>query len=101
MPAVLALLSSMIPRVEPGLGPLPHLQIQNLRFQNRHRAGPAGRGLLDLHRKARDHEAGSGELLEVRELLHMAVTDLAAGFVALPDQAGVAGFLETLRREAE
>src|SRR4029077_5034128 len=37
----------------------------------------------------------------VRELLHVAIADFAPGLVAFPDQAGVAGLLEALCREAE
>src|SRR5258706_6962879 len=56
-------------------------------------AGPAGRSAADLDREAADREAVARQRLEVVQLLEVAVADLAAGLVAFPDQAGVAGFL--------
>src|SRR5437762_1830332 len=70
-------------------------------LDNRHRARPSRRRLLDLHWKARDLEAVIGQGVEVGELLHVAIADLAPRLVALPDDAGVAGFLVALSRIAE
>src|ERR1700720_281896 len=62
-------------------------------------AGPAGGSLLDLHRKAAHLEAERRQRLEIGQLFHVAVTNVAAGFVAFPDQARVAGFEEALGGE--
>src|SRR4051794_31450899 len=83
-------------RVKPG-----HDEAPRSTLDDRHRAGPSCGGLLDLHREADDLETGRGQRVEVGELLHVAIADLSASLVPLPDDAGVAGFLEALRREAE
>ena len=54
---------------------------------------------MDLYWEAGHFEAKGWELLEVRELFHVAITDLTPGLVAFPNQAGVAGFGKTLARE--
>src|SRR4030095_7736452 len=53
--------------------------------------GPSRRCALDLHRKARHHESGRRQLLEIMQLLDVAIADMAAGLVAFPDQAGILG----------
>src|SRR2546426_3634612 len=60
-------------------------------IEDRDGARPAGRSGADFHRKAADPEPGRRQLLEIVQLLQMAIADLAAGLVALPDQARVAG----------
>src|SRR5574337_1015017 len=60
-------------------------------LDDRDRPRPARRGALDFHRKTCDHEAGGGQRFEVVKLLDVAVTDVAAGLVALPDNRGVVG----------
>src|SRR5882757_11063431 len=62
-----------------------------LSVKDRHRAGPACRGTLDLHRKTRHHEAGRRQLLEIMQLFDMAIADVAAGLVAFPNHAGIPG----------
>src|SRR5213075_1193200 len=54
-------------------------------------ASPAGRSSVDLHREATDRKTLRRQLVEIVQLLDVAVADLAAGAVALPDQAGVVG----------
>src|SRR3954451_21701720 len=54
----------------------------------RHRPRPPRRGALDLHRKARHHEPGRRQLLQIVQLFDVAIADVAAGLVAFPDQAG-------------
>src|SRR5271166_2432036 len=54
-------------------------------FDNRDGPRPAGRGPLDLHREARNHEARRRQGLEVVKFLDMAVADVASRLVALPD----------------
>src|SRR4029078_6129677 len=56
---------------------------------------------FDLHREARDLEAVVGKGVEVRQLLHVAIADLAPRLVALPDDRGVAGLLVAFRRVAD
>src|SRR3981189_965501 len=58
---------------------------QPLLLEDRHRARPAGGGAADLVREAGDGEAMAGQRLEIVQLLEVAVADVAAGFVALPD----------------
>src|SRR5215212_6073816 len=58
---------------------------------DRHSPRPAGGGPFDLDRKTRNHETGRGQLLALVQLLDVAVTDMASGLVAFPDQAGVFG----------
>src|SRR5690242_12636475 len=55
-------------------------------------AAPAGAGPADLHRQARDVEAvRAGDLVQVRQLLDLAVFTLNAGKVRRPDVPAVAG----------
>ena len=54
--------------------------------EDRHRAGPAGRGAADLVRETRDEEAARRQHFEVVQLLEVAVADVAPGLVAFPDQ---------------
>src|SRR5580698_4833158 len=68
-------------------------------IEQRDAAGPAGRGSLDLHREAADLETERRQLVEIGELLHVAITDLAAGLVSFPDEACVAGFREPFAGE--
>src|SRR6202171_5225295 len=70
-------------------------------IHHRHAARPARRRRFDLDRKAAHLEAEWRQLVEIGELLHVAIADLAAGFVAFPDDAGVAGFEEALVGERE
>src|SRR6478736_8439768 len=63
----------------------------NLSVEDRDRPGPARRGALDLHRKARHHEPGRRQLFEIMQFLDMSIADVAAGLVAFPDQAGISG----------
>src|SRR6185369_15950144 len=55
-----------------------------------HGARPTRRGAADLDREAGDGEAIARQRLEIVQLLEVAIADVAAGFVAFPDQAGVA-----------
>ena len=80
--------ATLDPAVEPRgdreeTGPAPQSRIATARR-------PAGRGGADLHRQAAHREPGRRQHLQVVQLLNVAVADLAAGLVALPDQAGVA-----------
>src|ERR1022692_2408085 len=70
-------------------------------IEERHTACPAGRGRLDLYREAAHLETEWRQLIEVGELLHMAVADVAARFVAFPNETRVAGFGKPLARERE
>src|SRR3954471_198195 len=70
-------------------------------LDDRDRARPSGGRFLDLDRKARDLEAVVGQGVEVRQLFHVAITDLTAGLVTFPDDAGVPGLLVSLRRVVE
>src|SRR6266852_7971716 len=60
-------------------------------IQDRDRAGPAGGAGPYLDRKAAHLEAGRRQAFQIVQLLEMAIADLAAGLVALPDQARIAG----------
>src|SRR5215211_6229117 len=70
-------------------------------FQHGDAARPAGRGGRDLDREAAHLEAEGGKPVEVGELLHMAIADLTARLMALPDDAGIAGLGEALAGERE
>src|SRR6202162_1528674 len=59
-------------------------------FENGDRAGPAGRSGPHLDRKTAHPEAGRRQAFQIVQLLEMAIADLAAGLVTLPDQARVA-----------
>src|SRR5262249_36269709 len=56
-------------------------------------AGPARRGAMYLDREADHLEAVGREHFEIVQLLEMRMADLAAGAMAFPDQADVAGLL--------
>src|SRR5262249_31083478 len=56
------------------------------------RAGPAGRTALHLVGKTGNDETAVWKLFQIAQLLHMAIRNLAAGFVAFPDDRRVAGF---------
>src|SRR5665213_1721123 len=58
-------------------------------IEYRHGSRPAGGAAAYFHWKAADREAGWRQRLEVVQFLDMAVTDLAPGAVAFPDQLGV------------
>src|SRR3982074_997626 len=60
-------------------------------LDHRDGAGPAGGTAGHLDRKAAHHETLRRQRFEIVQLLDMAIADLAAGLVALPDQAGVVG----------
>src|ERR1017187_6336667 len=70
-------------------------------IEERHTACPAGRGRLDLYREAAHLETEWRQLIEVGELLHMTEADVAARFVAFPNETRVAGFGKPLARERE
>src|SRR5688572_3276956 len=80
--------------------PCGNLWLSSVR-QNRDRARPAGGSAMHLDRKADDLEAVGRQLLQIVELLEVRIADLAAGAMAFPDQAGVAGFLHALLRVRE
>src|SRR5438552_3365550 len=46
---------------------------------------------MDLHRETTDRETLRRQLVQIVQLFDVAIADLAAGPVALPDQAGVVG----------
>src|SRR5882757_1043020 len=54
----------------------------HLSVDNGDRPGPARRGALDLHRKARHGETGRGQLLEIVQLFDVAIADMAARLLA-------------------
>src|SRR5690606_17846271 len=58
-------------------------------LDDRHGACPAGRCRFDFHRKARNGKSEGRKLLEIMQLLHVRVADLAAGFVPFPEQTPV------------
>src|SRR4051794_29209247 len=87
----------MDPGLPASLGP----GMTRLLLDNRYCARPAGGSLFDLHRKARDLEAVIRQCIEVGELLHVAIADLASRLVAFPDDTGVAGLLVALCGVAE
>src|SRR5262249_14068199 len=62
-------------------------------------AGPAGGRLLDLHRKAAHLESKGRQRFEIGQLLHVTVTNVAAGLVAFPNQARIAGLEKALGGE--
>src|SRR5262249_24566656 len=65
---------------------------ENDSIKQRHGAGPAGRAAFHFVREAGDDEAVIGKLFQIAQFLHMAIGDLAAGFVAFPDDRRVMGF---------
>src|SRR6202142_4524445 len=69
------------------------------RDEKRDAPRPARRSGMNLDREAGHLEAKGRELFEVRELFHVAVTDLAPGLVTFPNEARVAGLSKTLARE--
>src|SRR5208282_4115052 len=69
--------------------------------EQRHAAGPARRGGFDLDREAAHLETEWRQLVEIGELLHVAIADLAPRLVAFPNEAGVAGLGKPLARERE
>src|SRR6267143_372267 len=68
-----------------------------LAIENGDRPGPASRGALDLDRKAGHRETRWRQELQIVQLFDVAVADVAAGLVALPNQTGVFGFVVFLR----
>src|SRR5262249_7870263 len=50
-----------------------------------HGPRPAARTAFHLVRETSDHETMGGKLFEIAQLLHMAIRNLTAGFVAFPD----------------
>ena len=73
----------------------------NLVVEQSHAASPAGGGRLDLYWEAANLEAEGWQRLEIGQLLHVAIADLAARFVTFPDDAGIAGLEKTLVRKRE
>src|SRR5215471_20030247 len=69
--------------------------------EQRDRAGPAGRSALDLVREARDREPVGRQLLEIAQLLHVAVRDLPPSLVPFPDDRGIARLEPALARVHE
>jgi hypothetical protein len=70
-------------------------------IEQRHGARPAaGRG-FDLGREASDNEAIGRQLIEVAQLLHVAIGNLPAGFVAFPDDRGIVRRFPALARVHE
>src|SRR6185312_12606037 len=62
-----------------------------LPVENRDRPRPAGGGALDLYWKARHHKTGRRQLLQIVQLLNVAIADVTPGLVAFPDQARIPG----------
>src|SRR5262245_34289900 len=60
-------------------------------IDDRHGARPASGTSAHFDRKAAHHETIGRQRFEVVELLDMAISDLAAGAMALPDQARITG----------
>src|SRR5437879_10246302 len=67
------------------------------RVEDSHRTGPAGGRAFDLDRETGDGETGRRQLLEVMQLLDVAIADVASGLVTFPDQTGVPGLGVFLR----
>ena len=65
---------------------------ENGSIKQRHGAGPAGRAAFHFVRQARNDEAVVGKPFQIAQLLHMAIGNLAAGFVAFPDDRWVMRF---------
>src|SRR6516164_4147496 len=65
---------------------------ENGSIKQRHGAGPAGRAAFHFVREARDDEAVVWKPFQIAQLLHMAIGNLAAGFVAFPDDRWVMRF---------
>src|SRR6516225_8476746 len=65
---------------------------ENGSIKQRNGAGPAGRAAFHFVREARDDEAVVGKPFQIAQLLHMATGNLAAGFVAFPDDRWVMRF---------
>src|SRR5262249_27090911 len=63
-------------------------------IENGDRTGPACRPGPHLDRKAAHLEALGRQLFEIVQFLEMAIADLAAGLVAFPDKARIAGLGE-------
>src|SRR6187455_247769 len=61
-------------------------------IENGDGAGPPGRGGMDLHGKATDRKSLVRKLVEIVQLLDMAIADLAAGAVALPNDFRIVSF---------
>src|SRR5215471_8918984 len=64
---------------------------ENDSIKQRHGAGPAGRAAFHFVREAGDDKAVIGTLFQIAQFLHMAIGNLAAGFVAFPDDRRVMG----------
>src|SRR5665213_1160376 len=58
--------------------------------------GPAAGSGADLHREAAHHETLRRQHFEIVQLLDVAIADLAAGTVALPDDGGVLALREAV-----
>jgi hypothetical protein len=80
---------------------IPRERQRHSPIDHSHAPRPSRRRRLGLYREAAHLEAERRQLVEVGELFHVAVADLAAGLVAFPDDAGVAGFEEALVGEGE
>src|SRR5882757_3154324 len=81
--------TAFLPRVAPGS---ETAAASLLAVDNGHRPRPARGSALDLYRKARHHETGRRQLLEIVKFLDVTIADVTAGLVAFPDQAGILRF---------
>src|SRR5260370_11334343 len=68
---------------------VPSLALTVSSIKQRDSAGPARRAAFNLVRETGDDEAMIRKLLQIAQLLHMAIRNFAAGFVALPDDRWV------------
>src|SRR5262245_60417942 len=77
------------------LGPTRHKaschRASDVSVDDSDRARPACGTAAHLHWKAAHYESLGRQRFEIVQLLDVAIADLAAGLVAFPDQAGVAG----------
>src|SRR5487761_2612877 len=62
------------------------------------RAYPAGRAVPDLVRETGNDKTGCGKLLQIGQLLHVAIGSLTAGIMTFPDDAGIPGLLPAAPR---
>src|SRR5271163_3662587 len=69
--------------------------------QQCHAAGPPRRGGFDLDREAAHLEAERRQRVEIGQLLHVAIADVASGLVTFPDDARVAALEKARGGERE
>src|SRR5215831_18494412 len=70
--------------------------LRRVALENGDSPGPACRRGADLHWKTRDQKSVGRQRFQIVQLLDVAIADLAARFVPLPDDRGIAARREAL-----